>query len=91
MHSAMRYDPRPPGGVRYIGAVEEYDIYVSSGGINYIVRWGNGATGRRCMHPVRNGVPEESAIKGSLTAHGRTFDDDVPLRISLMISLFGQP
>lgn len=82
----LRYYTNPRGQrVHYVGAVEKFDIYLSSNRINYVVRWSDH---EKATFPVAFGKPSERSIRDRLRCHLPDTQDDVPMRIAMMIELF---
>ena len=87
MNDRLRYTPNPRSRpiTKYIGGVGKFDIYISSDGSNYVVRFGDHDSGK---FPVKEGCPSQGAVKTEISRLTYLSDDEA-LRISKMIELFG--
>lgn len=86
----MRYKPQTPAP-RYIGAVEEYDIYATPSG-NVIARYGNDMASFARPHgwtkPGRGDLSANGWYKGIIKSRHSPPTRDVAERIAALIACF---
>lgn len=83
MNERLRYPPNPPTLpiAKFVGGVDKFDIYISSDGSNYVVRY---SADDSFKFPVKPGAPPTEMIMRRMG-----LPMDKAERISKMIELFG--